>query len=108
VQTARAIVGVIDFHLPLREALGLPFVMDVGQDTVLVETGTWMEALGPALLKLGHAQVRPFDQLLRTTGALHTDAGWIAAFDPRLDPLVAIPATPQDSPTASGSFSEGQ
>jgi gamma-glutamyltranspeptidase/glutathione hydrolase len=107
-ETARAIVGVIDFHLPLREALGLPFLMDVGKDTVLVEKGTWMEALGPELLKLGHANVVPFDQLIRTTGALHTNAGWVAAFDPRLDPLVAIPATPQDSPAPAGGFSEGQ
>jgi gamma-glutamyltranspeptidase/glutathione hydrolase len=108
VQTARAIVGVIDFHLPVREALGLPFVMDVGKDTVLVEKGTWMEALGPEFVKLGHANVVPFDQLLRTTGALRTSGGWVAAFDPRLDPLVAIPATPRDSPVAAGGFSEGQ
>jgi gamma-glutamyltranspeptidase/glutathione hydrolase len=108
VQTARAIVGVIDFHLPLREALGLPFAMDVGQDTVLVEKGTWMEALGPEFLKLGHARVVPFDQLLRTTGAMRTETGWVAAFDPRLDPLVAIPATPEDSPSVHAGFSEGQ
>jgi gamma-glutamyltranspeptidase/glutathione hydrolase len=108
VQTARAIIGVIDFHLPLREALGLPFVMDVGPDTVLVEKGSWMEALGPDLLKLGHARVQPFAQLLRTTGALHTPSGWVAAFDPRLDPLVAIPATPQESPSGGGGSSEGQ
>jgi gamma-glutamyltranspeptidase/glutathione hydrolase len=108
VETARAIVGVIDFHLPLREALGLPFVMDVGQDTVLVEKGTWMEALGPAFRKLGHANVVPFGQLLRTTGAERTPDGWVAAFDPRLDPLVAIPATPQEPPAAAGGFSEGQ
>jgi gamma-glutamyltranspeptidase/glutathione hydrolase len=108
VETARAIVGVIDFHLPLREALGLPFVMDVGQDTVLVEKGTWMEALGPEFLRLGHANVVPFAQLLRTTGAERTAGGWVAAFDPRLDPLVAIPATPQEPPAAAAGFSEGQ
>jgi gamma-glutamyltranspeptidase/glutathione hydrolase len=82
--------------------------MDVAPDTVLVEKGTWMEALGPDLLKLGHARVQPFAQLLRTTGALHTPSGWVAAFDPRLDPLVAIPATPQESPSAGGGSSEGQ
>ncbi|MEO6153598.1 MAG: gamma-glutamyltransferase family protein [Croceibacterium sp.] len=108
VETARALIGVIDFHLPLRDALGLPFAMSVGRDTVLVEKGTWMETLGPAFLALGHDQVTPFGQLLRTTGALHTDAGWIAAFDPRLDSLVAIPATPQDDPAVGAGFSEGQ
>jgi gamma-glutamyltranspeptidase/glutathione hydrolase len=94
-QTARAIIGVIDFHMPLEEALGLPFVMAVGPGTVLVEKGTWMEGLAPDLQRLGHAQVNPFDQLLRTTGALRgADGRWQAAFDPRLAPLVAIPATP--------------
>jgi gamma-glutamyltranspeptidase/glutathione hydrolase len=107
-ETARAIVGVIDFHLPLREALGLPFLMVAGEDNVLLEKGTWMESLGPALLQLGHARVTPFDQLIRTTGALRTAAGWVAAFDPRLDPLVAIPATPQESPSVNAGFSEGQ
>ncbi len=108
VQTARAIIGVIDFHLPLREALGLPFVMAQGDNNVLVEKGTWMEALGPELQRLGHARITPFEQLLRTTGALWTPQGWVAAFDPRLDPLVAIPATPQPPLAPAGTRSEGQ
>ncbi len=105
-QTARAIIGVIDFRLPLEEALGLPFVMAVGPGTVLVEKGTWMEELAPDLQRLGHAQVTPFDQLLRTTAALRgADGRWRAAFDPRLAPLVAIPATPS-APAGPGQ-SEG-
>lgn len=108
VQTARAIIGVIDFRLPLREALGLPFVMAMGDDGVLVEKDTWMEALGPAFLALGHKQVRPFDQLLRTTGALRVGNGWEAAYDPRLEALVTIPDAPQDAPARDAGFSEGQ
>lgn len=108
VETARAIIGVIDFHLPLRKALGLPFVMDVGHDNVLVEQGTWMQKLAPAFLKLGHRKVTPFGMLLRTTGALHTAHGWVAAYDPRLVPLVTIPATVQPSPSFKAGYSEGQ
>lgn len=108
VETAHAIVGVIDFHLPLEQALALPFVMDVGDDTVLVEKGTWMEALGPQLLALGHRKVVPFDQLIRTTAALRGADGWKAAFDPRLIPLVTIPATPGTAASSEAGYSEGQ
>lgn len=103
-QTARAIIGVIDFRLPLEEALGLPFVMQVGGSTVVVEDGTWMVELMPELQRLGHMRVQPFDQLLRTTGALRqADGTWRAAMDPRLADLVRIPAAPD-----SGALTEGQ
>jgi gamma-glutamyltranspeptidase / glutathione hydrolase len=106
-QTARAIIAVIDFHLPLEEALGLPFVMAVGGGNVLVEKGTWMEALTPELQRLGHARVQPFDQLLRTTGALRqADGTWRAAMDPRLADLVRIPPAPASGPAGPGQ-SEG-
>lgn len=106
-QTARAIIAVIDFGLPLEEALGLPFVMALGNGTVLVENDTWMEALGPDLELLGHTRVTPFDQLLRTTAALRqTDGTWRAAYDPRLTELVRIPAEPALGPAGEGQ-SEG-
>jgi len=93
-QTARAIIGVIDFGLPLEEALGLPFVMALGP-TVVVEEDTWMQELGPQLQALGNARVQPFNQLLRTTGALRQpDGSWRAMMDPRLADLVRIPAAP--------------
>lgn len=107
VQTARAIIAVVDFGLPLEEALGLPFVMSVGGGTVLVEQGTWMEELGGELAAFGHERIVPFGQLLRTTGALHTDQGWQAAYDPRLSELVRIPAAPESSAADNAGFSEG-
>ena len=94
-QTARAIIAAIDFHLPLEQALGFPFIMAVGNGIVLVEQGIWMEGLAPDLQRLGHAQVQPFDQLLRTTGAMRqADGSWRASMDPRLTDLVRIPAAP--------------
>lgn len=107
VQTARAIVAVIDFGLPLEEALGLPFAMAVGGNGVLVEEGTWMEQLGPQLEALGHGRIIPFGQLLRTTGAMRTDAGWQALYDPRLADLVRIPPTAGTEASVEAGFSEG-
>ncbi len=107
VQTARAIVAVIDFGLPLEEALGLPFVMAVGQGAVLVEEGTWMEGLGAELAALGHDRVIPFGQLLRTTGALRGEHGWQALYDPRLEELVRIPAAAGSEASVEAGFSEG-
>jgi gamma-glutamyltranspeptidase/glutathione hydrolase len=88
-QTARAIIGVIDFGLPLEQALALPFIMSFGP-TVIVEEGTWLEEAIPQLNALGHARVVPYDGLLRTTAALRTPEGWEASMDPRLKELVKI------------------
>ena len=107
VQAARAIIAVVDFGLPLDQALGLPFVMSVGGSTVLVEEGTWMEALTDEFVRLGHQRVVPFNQLLRTTGALKTPDGWQAAYDPRLAELVRIPAAPESGASDNAGFSEG-
>ncbi len=107
VQTARAIIAVVDFGLPLEQALDLPFVIAVGDDIVLVEEGTWMEGLGPAFLARGHNRVVPFGQLLRTTGALRGENGWQARMDPRLDELVLIPERPDEAPSVEAGFSEG-
>jgi gamma-glutamyltranspeptidase/glutathione hydrolase len=106
-QTARAIIGVIDFGLPLEQALGLPFVMGVGPGAVLVEQGTWMEELAPEFQALGHPRVIPFGQLLRTTGALHTAGGWQARHDPRLDDLVRIPEVVEQEAATEAGFDEG-
>ncbi len=106
-QTARAIIAVVDFDLALEEALGLPFVMAVGEDTILVEANTWMADLGDDFVALGHERAVPFDRLLRTTGALRTEGGWQARFDPRLDDLVRIPPAPQERAADEAGFSEG-
>ena len=83
VQTARAIIGVIDFGLGIEDALGLPLIMQFG-DTVIVEEGTMLQAMIPQLQALGHEQVVPREPPLKAGGVLRTPAGWQAARDPRL------------------------
>ena len=90
VQTARAIIGIIDFGLPVKEALGLPFVMSYG-DRLLVEKGTWLENEQEALRALSHRDIVAASPPLKA-GAVHWNGErWVAARDPRLDGLVEVP-----------------
>ena len=90
IQTARSIVGVIDFGLSLEDALAMPMIMAFG-DRLIVEEGTWLAGAIPALNALGHADVVTSGFLYRTNAAMRTADGWVARHDPRLDPLLAIP-----------------
>lgn len=91
IQTARSIIGVIDFGMPLKDALALPMIMAFG-DRVIVEEGTWLADAIPALNAFGHSQVITSGFLFRTNGAMRTADGWVSAHDPRLEPLLALPA----------------
>ena len=82
VQVARALIGVIDFGLPLGQAIGLPVLFAPG-DALTVEQGSALEAMIPGLEALGHAQVGARGLPLKTNGALRTAAGWVGAADPR-------------------------
>jgi gamma-glutamyltranspeptidase/glutathione hydrolase len=82
VQVARALIGVIDFGLPLEEALALPVLFSPG-DALAVEQGTFLEAMIPELQALGHAQVAARGLPLKVNAALRTPAGWVGAADPR-------------------------
>jgi gamma-glutamyltranspeptidase/glutathione hydrolase len=82
VQVARALIGVIDFGLPLGDALALPVLFSPG-DAITVEQGTALEAMIPQLQALGHAQVSPRGLPLKINGAQRTAAGWTGAADPR-------------------------
>lgn len=82
VQVARALIGVIDFRLPIDQALALPMLFAPG-DALTVEQGSALEAMIPALQALGHAQVSARSLPLKTNAAQHTAAGWVGAADPR-------------------------
>lgn len=88
VQVARSIMGVLDFGLPLEEALGLPLIMAYG-DTVIVEEGSMLESLIPALEELGHDRIVLRAPPAKANAALRTPSGWITARDPRVEPLLA-------------------
>lgn len=82
VQVARALIGVIDFGLPLGEAIALPVLFAPG-DALTVEQGSALEAMIPQLEALGHAQVATRALPLKANGAQRTAAGWTGAADPR-------------------------
>ena len=84
VQVARVLIGVIDFGLPLDEAVALP-VLFSPTDAISIEQGTWLEDLIPELQALGHAQVSARGLPLKANAALRTPAGWVGAADPRSD-----------------------
>lgn len=89
IQTARAIMGVIDFGLTLEEALAQPMIMGFGE-RVIVEEASWLEAAIPQLNAMGHTDIVTSDFLYRTNGALRTRNGWNAAYDPRLDSVLRL------------------
>jgi gamma-glutamyltranspeptidase/glutathione hydrolase len=82
VQVARALIGVLDFGLPLDRALALPVLFAPG-DAIAVEQGSALEAMIPQLHALGHAQVTARPLPLKTNAAQLTAAGWVGAADPR-------------------------
>ena len=93
VQTARAIIGVVDFGLTAQEAIGLPLIMAFGS-TVVYEQGTAIEGMEETLKALGHTRIRGFgaslkaNALRRVTGADGT-VSWEVARDPRVEPKLS-------------------
>jgi gamma-glutamyltranspeptidase/glutathione hydrolase len=85
---ARALIGVIDFGLPVDQAIDLPVLFAPG-DALAVEKGTWLEAMIPRLEALGHGQVSARGLPLKTNAAVHTASGWVGAADPRSEGAVA-------------------
>ena len=57
-QVIRAVIGMIDWKLSPQEALGLPVIFAPGTNAVYVEKGSALEAMIPALIQLGHADVQ--------------------------------------------------
>jgi gamma-glutamyltranspeptidase/glutathione hydrolase len=66
VQVLRAIIGVVDWNLPVGDALALPVLFAPGGSAVFVEKGSALEAMIPALKALGHAEVTPREMPLKT------------------------------------------
>jgi gamma-glutamyltranspeptidase/glutathione hydrolase len=81
VQVARSLIGFLDWKLPIGEALALPMLFAPG-NTVTVEKGTRLEAMIPALEKLGHT-VRTGELPLKTNAIGVVGGRLEGAADPR-------------------------
>jgi gamma-glutamyltranspeptidase/glutathione hydrolase len=87
-QVAKALFGVLDWGLPVDEALALPQVIGMG-NRVQLEPGERTAAWLPVLRALGHQQVEvaAFQSqgasILKLNAIERTATGWRAAADPR-------------------------
>jgi len=80
-QVAKALIAHFDWGMPAREAIGQGLVYFSGT-TLVLEQGTSLEAMKPALEKLGH-KVTIAKLGLKANAAERTPAGWVGAADPR-------------------------
>jgi gamma-glutamyltranspeptidase/glutathione hydrolase len=88
-QVAKAIIGVIDWHLTAQQAIALPTIFAPG-DTVFVERGTFLEGMIPALKALGHAKVDFREPGTFKANAIERSGGrWVGAADPRSEGAAA-------------------
>ena len=82
VQVAKAIIGVIDWNLSAREAIGLPTLFSPYED-VWVEQGTSLEGMIPALKALGHKNVAARAPGFKANAIEFVGGRWVGAADPR-------------------------
>lgn len=81
-QVAKAIVGVIDWRLSAQDAIALP-VLFVSGDALIVERGSALEAMIPALRALGHDAVTVRTMPLKANAVEVVAGRLVGAADPR-------------------------
>lgn len=81
VQVAKALIGIIDWGLPVEQALALPTLFSPG-DRLTLEEGSSLIAMQGALESLGH-DVSTRGLPLKANAAQLIDGIWIGAADPR-------------------------
>ncbi|MEO7828009.1 MAG: gamma-glutamyltransferase, partial [Allosphingosinicella sp.] len=80
-QIAKALVAVLDWKMSAQDAIALGLVFSPG-DTAVLEKGTALEALAPALRAMGHkVQVAPLG--LKANAVERVNGRWVGAADPR-------------------------
>lgn len=82
-QVLKAIIAVLDWNLPVDQALGLPVIFAPGGNTVFIEGGTEHEQLVPVLTGLGHQDVRPRERSFKANAVEVRDGKLVGAADPR-------------------------
>jgi gamma-glutamyltranspeptidase/glutathione hydrolase len=78
---AKTLIGWIDFGLPAQEAIALPNLFH-GGDATLVEQGTFLAEMAPALSRLNGTVVAA-ELGSKVNAAERTPEGWRGAADPR-------------------------
>jgi gamma-glutamyltranspeptidase / glutathione hydrolase len=82
-QLIRAIIGVIDWDLSAQDALALPVVVPFGPEALVVEQGSALEAMLPALQALGHSAIAARPLPLKANAIEVKDGRLLGAADPR-------------------------
>jgi gamma-glutamyltranspeptidase / glutathione hydrolase len=82
-QVLKAIIGVIDWDLSAQEAIALPVIFAPGGDVVFVEQGSFQEAMVPALLALGHKDVKLRERSFKANAVEVIGGRLVGAADPR-------------------------
>lgn len=82
-QVLKAIIAVVDWNLPVDQALALPVIYAPGGNTVFVERGTEHEKLIPVLTALGHKEVRLRERSFKANAVEVRDGKLAGAADPR-------------------------
>jgi len=84
-QVAKSIIGVLDWKLPVQEAIALPVMMVFG-DALVIEDGPQgarLAAMQPALKALGHARSIVTALPYKANGIERIGSGWRGGSDPR-------------------------
>ncbi|MBW8784282.1 MAG: gamma-glutamyltransferase family protein [Novosphingobium sp.] len=82
-QVAKTIIGVLDWHLTAQQAIALPVLFAPAGQTVIVEPGTRLESMIPALVALGHGDIRARGMSLKTNAIEVIGGRLVGAADPR-------------------------
>jgi len=87
-QVAKAIIGVIDFHLTPQDAIALPVIVAPGGNTVYLESGTFLADMAPQLQQLGHTiDYRP-PGTFKANAIEWLNGRWVGGADPRSEGAV--------------------
>jgi len=80
-QIAKSLIAVLDWDMSAQDAIALPVIMGIG-DRVLVERGTKLEAMIPALSALGD-KPSAFPPGFKANAIEWAGGRWVGAADPR-------------------------
>ncbi|MCA1653802.1 MAG: gamma-glutamyltransferase family protein [Sphingomonadales bacterium] len=90
-QVIKAIIAVLDWHLAAQQAIALPVLYAPSGPTVYVEKGSSLEAMIPALVALGHSDVRAREPSFKANAIEWVDCHWAGAADPRSEGAAVTP-----------------